>query len=90
MAIDRCFNVADFHRLARCRLPARGSHVLKALALGAKACSMGRPYLYALAAGGEAGVMRLLGRLRAEIDRDMALMGCTNITQVARNKVERI
>lgn len=68
----------------------RGSHVLKALALGAKACSMGRPYLYALAAGGEAGVMRLLGRLRAEIDRDMALMGCTNITQVARNKVERI
>lgn len=68
----------------------RGSHVLKALALGAKACSMGRPYLYALAAGGEAGVMRLLGRLRAEIDRDMALMGCTNITQVTRNKVERI
>ncbi|MCC5870678.1 MAG: alpha-hydroxy-acid oxidizing protein [Gammaproteobacteria bacterium] len=68
----------------------RGTHVLKALALGAKACSMGRPYLYALAAGGQAGVDRLLRLLRAEIERDMAMMGCTNIDQVTRDKVERI
>src|SRR6185503_4593508 len=42
----------------------RGTHVLKALALGANACSIGRAYLYALAAGGEAGVARALHLLR--------------------------
>lgn len=50
----------------------RGTHVLKALALGAKACMVGRPYLYGLAAGGEAGVNRALGILRSAIERDMA------------------
>ncbi len=54
----------------------RGSHVIKALALGARACSIGRPYLYGLAAGGEAGVLRALEILRQEMENAMALLGC--------------
>ncbi len=57
----------------------RGTHVLKALALGANACSIGRPYLYGLAAGGQAGVERAIEILRSEIERDMALLGCTSV-----------
>ncbi|MGE0409955.1 MAG: alpha-hydroxy acid oxidase, partial [Amphiplicatus sp.] len=53
----------------------RGVHVLKALAAGAKACSGGRFYLYALAAAGQAGVERALGNIRTEIERDMKLLG---------------
>ncbi|QDM40757.1 alpha-hydroxy acid oxidase [Altererythrobacter sp. TH136] len=53
----------------------RGSHVLKALSVGARACSGGRLYLYALAAAGQAGVERAMGKLRDEIERDMKLMG---------------
>jgi L-lactate dehydrogenase (cytochrome) len=68
----------------------RGTHVIKALALGAKACMMGRPYLYALAAGGEPGVARLLALLRAEIDRDMALMGCRRIGDLNSSKIRKI
>ena len=54
----------------------RGTHVLKALALGATACSTGRGYLYGLGAGGEAGVDRALQILREEVERDLALLGC--------------
>ncbi|MGI9200202.1 MAG: alpha-hydroxy acid oxidase, partial [Woeseiaceae bacterium] len=57
----------------------RGSHVVKALALGANACSIGRGYVYALAAGGEPGVERALSLLRAEVERTMALVGCNDI-----------
>jgi len=57
----------------------RGTHILKALSLGAKACSGGRMYLYALAAGGQKGVERALGNLKKEIERDMILMGVSNI-----------
>jgi len=57
----------------------RGTHVLKALARGATAVSGGRLYLYALAAAGEAGVRRALGNLRAEIERDMKLMGLPSL-----------
>jgi len=53
----------------------RGSDVVKALALGAKACLVGRPWLYGLAAGGETGVVQALEMLRAEIDRTLALVG---------------
>jgi L-lactate dehydrogenase (cytochrome) len=53
----------------------RGTQVIKALALGADACSIGRPYLYGLAAGGQEGVEHTLGILRSEIERSMALMG---------------
>ena len=57
----------------------RGSHVLKALSAGATACSGGRMYLYALAAAGQAGVERALGRLRDEIVRGMKLMGVASV-----------
>ena len=61
----------------------RGTHVLKALSLGAKAVGVGRFYLYPLAAAGQAGVERALGLLRAEIVRGMRLMGCTSIDQLS-------
>jgi L-lactate dehydrogenase (cytochrome) len=60
----------------------RGTHVVKALALGANACSIGRPYLYGLAAGGQAGVERAIDILRTEVARDMALLGCTSIADL--------
>ncbi len=62
----------------------RGTHVLKALALGAKAVGVGRFYLFPLAAAGQAGVERALGLMRAELERDMKLMGCTSIKQLSR------
>lgn len=62
----------------------RGSHVIKALAMGATACSIGRGYLYGLGAGGQAGVERALTLLRAEIERDMALLGVTKISEITR------
>jgi L-lactate dehydrogenase (cytochrome) len=61
----------------------RGTHVLKALSLGAKAVGIGRFYLYALAAAGQAGVERALGQLRAEIERGMKLMGRTSISNLS-------
>ena len=63
----------------------RGSHVLKALAAGATACSGGRLYLYALAAAGEAGVERVVGKLRDEIERDMRLMGVKSVSELNRS-----
>ena len=63
----------------------RGSHVLKALAMGATACSGGRMYLYALAAGGTAGVERAMTLLRDEIERDMRLMGCRSVSDLSRS-----
>jgi L-lactate dehydrogenase (cytochrome) len=60
----------------------RGTHVLKALASGATACSGGRLYLYALAAAGEAGVQRIAGKLRDEIERDMRLMGVRSVSEL--------
>lgn len=60
----------------------RGTHVLKALSLGAKAVGVGRLYLYALAAAGQPGVERALGLLRAEIERGMKLMGVTSVAQL--------
>lgn len=65
----------------------RGTHVLKALAMGAKACMIGRGYLYALAAGGQPAVERALTRLHDEIERDMILMGCSDIKQLNRSKL---
>ena len=61
----------------------RGTHVLKALARGATACSMGRPYLFGLASDGQAGVVKALELLRTEIERDMGLLGCTSISQIS-------
>ena len=66
----------------------RGTHVLKALSLGAKACSGGRFYLYALAAGVQKGVEKALSNLQSEIKRDMQLMGVTSIDQLSRKNIK--
>ncbi|WP_248289531.1 alpha-hydroxy acid oxidase [Thalassotalea sp. Y01] len=60
----------------------RGSDIVKALAAGANACSIGRPYLYGLAAGGQQGVELALSMLKSEVERTMALMGAKSIAQV--------
>jgi len=65
----------------------RGTHVLKALALGAKACSFGKAYLFALGAAGQQGVEAVLEKMKAEINRDMILMGCKSIKDLNRTKV---
>ena len=65
----------------------RGTHVLKALSLGAKACSGGRMYLYALAAGGQKGVEKAMTNLKNEIERDMKLMGVTSVDQLSRKNL---
>ena len=67
----------------------RGNHVVKALALGAHACSIGRGYLYALAAGGQPGVERALDLLRSEFERTMALLGCNGVGKLGRSYVQR-
>lgn len=67
----------------------RGTHVVKALALGANACSIGRGYLYALAAGGQAGVEQALGLLHAEVERTLALIGCNAVNKLGRSCIQR-
>ncbi|AJE46382.1 alpha-hydroxy acid oxidase [Celeribacter indicus] len=67
----------------------RGTHVLKALALGAKAVGLGRAYLYALAAAGQPGVERMLGQLTAEITRGMRLMGVTRVSELTPDMLRR-
>jgi (S)-mandelate dehydrogenase len=65
----------------------RGSDVLKALALGADAVMIGRPALYGLAAGGQAGVAHALGLLRAEMERTLTLLGCRSLGELGRHLV---
>ena len=65
----------------------RGTHILKALSVGAKCCSIGRYYLYALAAAGQAGVERALNQLAVEVERDMKLMGVTKVDQLRRSNI---
>ena len=65
----------------------RGSHVLKALSLGAKAVGGGRFYLYPLAAAGQAGVESALELMRMEIERDMCLMGCSSINELSADNL---
>jgi L-lactate dehydrogenase (cytochrome)/(S)-mandelate dehydrogenase len=60
----------------------RGSDVVKALALGAKACLIGRPQLWGVSVAGEAGVARVLEIFRTEIDRAMGLCGVTGVDQI--------
>ena len=62
----------------------RGTHVLKALSVGAKACSGGRWYLYALAGAGQAGVQRALTNMQSELVRDMKLMGAKTVGDLSR------
>jgi L-lactate dehydrogenase (cytochrome) len=65
----------------------RGTHVLKALSLGAKAVGLGRYYLFALAAAGQAGVERALELMHHEIERDMKLMGAARIGDLSRDNL---
>ncbi len=65
-----------------------GLDVLKAVALGAKACFIGRPWAYALAAGGEAAVARMLETFRAELAVAMTLTGCSTIAQAGRSLLD--
>jgi len=57
----------------------RGSDIVKALARGARACMIGRPYLYGLAAGEQAGVARVIELLTAQLDNTLALLGCPSV-----------
>ena len=65
----------------------RGTHVLKALAAGAKACSFGKMFLFSLAAGGQKGVEHLLSTMHDEINRNMVLMGCKNLKELNSSKL---
>ncbi|RUU28282.1 alpha-hydroxy-acid oxidizing protein, partial [Mesorhizobium sp. M6A.T.Ca.TU.002.02.2.1] len=65
----------------------RGTHVLKALSLGAKAVGLGRYYLFPLAAAGQAGVERALELMHIEIERGMKLMGCTSVNELTRRNL---
>ena len=65
----------------------RGSDIVKAIALGARACMIGRPYLYGLAVGGEAGVDHTLKLLRDDVIRTLGLTGCTCVTDITRKLV---
>ena len=67
----------------------RGADVVKALALGARACAIGRAYLYGIGAGGEQGVDRALELLRAELRRALALLGCPSVTALGPEHVRR-
>jgi L-lactate dehydrogenase (cytochrome) len=67
----------------------RGVHILKALALGAKACCVGRPYLYGLGAGGERGAGQAMELLQTELVRAMQLTGCTDVRNMDKSLVER-
>ena len=67
----------------------RGTHILKAIALGATACSGGRMYLYALGAAGRLGVESALGNLRDEVERDMKLMGIRSLKELTPNMIRR-
>jgi len=65
----------------------RGTDVLKALALGAQFVFVGRPFLYAAAIAGDAGVHHAIRLLREEVDRDMALLGITALAQMTRERL---
>jgi L-lactate dehydrogenase (cytochrome) len=66
----------------------RGSDIVKALCLGARAVLCGRAYAYALAAEGEAGVSRALAILRADVERTLRLLGCPSVSALDRSYVE--
>ncbi|MBD1172664.1 alpha-hydroxy-acid oxidizing protein [Pelagibacterales bacterium SAG-MED05] len=65
----------------------RGTHVLKALSLGATACSFGKGFLFALGAGGQKGVEAILQIMHDEIRRDMILLGCKNIKELSKSNI---
>ncbi|HVV84088.1 MAG TPA: alpha-hydroxy acid oxidase [Kofleriaceae bacterium] len=68
----------------------RGSDVIKAIALGARAVLIGRPVLWGLAVDGAAGVAAVLAHLRAELDLAMALCGCASVADMTRDLLEPV
>ena len=64
-----------------------GQDIMRAIALGARACLIGRAYLYGLGAGGQAGVARAIEILRNELDVSMALTGVTNVADIDRRVI---
>ena len=67
----------------------RGTHILKALALGADAVSIGKAYLYGLGAGGQKGVELVLEMLRNELERGMALLGVSSISKLSNKYIQK-
>jgi lactate 2-monooxygenase len=67
-----------------------GADIFKALALGAKAVCLGRPYVYGLAIGGYAGVREVLQNYKADFERTMALAGCRNLTEITADMLKKI
>jgi isopentenyl diphosphate isomerase/L-lactate dehydrogenase-like FMN-dependent dehydrogenase len=65
----------------------RGSDIVKALCLGARAVLVGRAYAYGLAAGGHAGVTRALSILRADVERTLRLLGCPSVSELNRSYI---
>lgn len=65
----------------------RGTDVLKAVALGARACLVARPYLYGLASAGQAGVEHALGIFQTEIERGMTLLGCRTLADLGHGHI---
>ena len=66
----------------------RGSDIVKAICLGARAVLVGRAYVYGLAAAGQAGVARALQILRADVERTLKLLGCPSIAALDASYVE--
>jgi L-lactate dehydrogenase (cytochrome) len=66
----------------------RGSDIVKAVALGARACTIGRAYLYGLGAAGERGVDHVIAMLDADVRRTMALLGVRTVAELSREYVE--
>jgi L-lactate dehydrogenase (cytochrome) len=66
----------------------RGSDIVKAICLGARAVLVGRAYAYGLAAGGPAGVARALEILRSDVERTVRLLGCSSIAALDRSYIE--
>ncbi|MEO1270350.1 MAG: alpha-hydroxy-acid oxidizing protein [Myxococcota bacterium] len=67
-----------------------GADVFKALAMGATAVGLGRPYVYGLAAGGELGVREVLQNFKADFDLTMGLAGCASIAEINRDSIRNI
>jgi L-lactate dehydrogenase (cytochrome) len=67
----------------------RGSHIVKALCLGASAVLIGRAYAYGLAAAGQAGVARAIEILQADLERTLRLLGCRSIAELDGSYIDR-
>lgn len=64
-----------------------GADIFKALALGAKAVCIGRPYVYGLAVAGETGVKEILQNMMTDFDLTMGLAGCSNVSEINRENI---